>query len=70
VAEPTSEERRAQVETEREHLLRRVALLDNLLKNLPAGTARDHGELKRAVENMRADDVRRLKDLDDDEQVP
>jgi hypothetical protein len=64
-----SNARRARVVTERERLLRRIAILDNVLKGLPTETGGDHGELKRVVENMRADGVRRLNDLGDDEPV-
>jgi hypothetical protein len=53
--------------TEREYLLRRIAILDNLLEHMQLDAAGDHNEFKHAVESLRADDVTRLKGLDGDE---
>jgi hypothetical protein len=52
---------------EREYLLRRIAVLDKLVEHLQLDAAGDHNEFKSAIESLRADDVRRLNDLDADE---
>jgi hypothetical protein len=54
---------------EREYLVRRVAILDTLLENLQLDVAGDHNEFRSAIESLRADDIRRLNDLDDPEEA-
>jgi len=55
---------------EREYLVRRIAILDNLLENLQQDTACDHNEFRSAIQSLLADDVRRLSDLDDADGAP
>jgi hypothetical protein len=55
--------------TEREYLVRRIAILDNLVEHMQLDAAGAHIEFKSAIESLRADDVRRLNDLDDAEEA-
>jgi hypothetical protein len=50
---------------EREYLVRRIAILDNLLEHLQQDVAGDHNEFRSAIQSLLADDVRRLNELDD-----
>ena len=50
---------------EREYLVHRVAVLETLLEHMQLDVAGDHNEFRSAIESLRADDVRRLNDLDD-----
>lgn len=53
--------------TEREYLVRRIAILETLLEHMRLDVAGDHNEFNSAIESLRADDVARLNDLNDPE---
>ena len=55
--------------TGREYLLRRIAVLDTLVEHMQLDAAGDRNEFKTAIEGLRADDIRRLNDLDDAEEA-